>query len=187
VPRFVLVLLFLASAGRLPAVAQSPTAQPPQPMIVDELVAGMTVTTQGCVKPAERGHAFVFTQVTTWPVVRRSQGPYGARHFAIRLGDRQLEDFVGDTVQLTGLILKVEKSEIETEPGLHRYGRFIEVERPDENVLVRAKTVGLTLTRDNKRPDIPVTLLEYEVVDMIRVKRGCLDTSGAASTIARRR
>jgi hypothetical protein len=144
----------------------------------------MPVTAQGCVQLSERSNAYFFTNVMTWPVVRTPEGPYGVRHLAIKLGNRRLDEFIGDTLQLTGRVTNVRKSEIEMEPGLRHYGSFVEFERPDANILMRPEAIGLSLDRHSKRPDIPISLVEYEVDSVIKVMHGCLPAPGAA---ARRR
>jgi hypothetical protein len=173
------VLLILA--------ATSAAAQPSRPPFVDDLVQGMEVTAQGCVKPGEGTGKWVFTQVMTWPIVRNQSGPHGPRHLAIRMPEpERLDEFIGDTVQLTGRIIYVQKSEIETEPGLRRFGRFIEFERPDGNVLVRPQVMGWRLDSRGGRGDISITLLDYQVEAMMRVMKGCLPLPGAGALTARR-
>ena len=160
-------------------------AQRPLP-IIDDFAQGMVVTAQGCVRRAEDANAFVFTQVTTWPIAKTAWGQYGPRHFAIRLPAHKLDEYVGDTLQLTGRIIDIQKSEIETEPGLRRFGRFIEFERPDRNVLVRPESAGIDLHGRGKG-DIAITLLDYEVDSVMRVMRGCLQSPAWAGATARRR
>ena len=183
--KFGIIVLLLAGIGTIPVAAQSPSPQPL--LIVDQLVAGMAVTTQGCVQLSERSNAYFFTNLMTWPVVRKPEGPYGPRHLAIRLGDQRIDEFIGDTLQLTGHIVDVKKSEVEMEPGLHQYGSFVEVERRDANILLRPQAIGLALDRHAQRPDIPISLLEYQVDGMMRVMRGCLTAPRLVDQVARHR
>lgn len=134
---------------------------------------GDAITLQACVERAVERNALLLTKVQTWPMVTTPEGIYGVRHFWVRSPGR-FRDSVGNTVQVTGHVASVKPSEIELEPGWRPFGRFVEIERPDRYLLVTPGSIGLTLDSDSERSDIPVTMIEIKIDEVLEVMKGCL-------------
>jgi hypothetical protein len=159
-------------------------AQSAPSLFVDQYSRGDEVIIQGCVKVIPDKQSVFLTQITTWPILRLSStsGPY---HFWTTDYVRELSEYLGDTVQMTGRIIDLERSEIETEPGLHRFGKSIAIELPNRDVVVRAEAVGFDPTGVKRGADIPLTLAQVKVERMLRVLRGCLPAPRAATSARR--
>lgn len=139
----------------------------------DYFERGDAITLQGCVERAVERNALLLTKVQTWPMVTTPEGIYGLRHFWVRSPGR-FRNSVGNTVQVTGHVASVKASEIELEPGWRKFGRFVEIERPDRPFLVTPGSIGLTLDSDSERSDIPVTMIEIKIDEVLELMRGCL-------------
>lgn len=151
-------------------------AQAQESLIVDRLELGHSVILQGCVAPAEYPGTYVLTRIASWPIVRAdASGKRTASQFFTRRPIEDIEDYVGQTIQLEGVIESLGVSEIETEPGLHNSGRLVEYEQPGPDILVDANLVGLHLPR-GKKEDIATTLIGVDVHHVMTVMPVCLPT-----------
>lgn len=149
--------------------------------IVDQVNVDDAIVVQGCVRRAENPNSHILTGVTQWPIIRPQFGPYGLRHYWTNDGI-ELSSFIGDTVQIEGKVSSIRKSEIELEPGLAKYGKHVEFERPGGNVLVNPALAGVDPSQRKSREDIPLTLIEVRVDKVFRVMAGCLPHSKGQTT-----
>lgn len=132
---------------------------------------GSTVTLQGCVVAGDRKDTFVMTNVREWPVANTDMGKHGKRMYWIEKTDK-MKDHLGHTIQLTGKITAVEKSEMEFKDG----GFKVEIEGPGRDVVTQAGNAGVAVqTRPNKT-DIPITLLRLKVDDVKMTASTCSST-----------
>ena len=134
---------------------------------------GDKVTIQGCVERAAESGGYVLSRLNTWPIATTPVGRFGLRHFWSR-SPRRFREFLGNTVQVTGKVKSMKPSEIELEPGLRRFGELVEIERPDRYLLVTPGSIGLNLDALDGRSDIPLTMIEIEIEEMLEVMSGCL-------------
>jgi hypothetical protein len=129
---------------------------------------GSTVTLQGCVVAGERKDTFVLTNVREWPVSNTDMGKHGKRMYWIEKTDK-MKGHLGQTIQLTGKITAVERSEMEFKDG----GFKVEIEGPGRDVVTPAGNAGVSAqTRPNK-DDIPITLLKLKVDDIKMTASTC--------------
>ena len=147
--------------------------QEPLP-VAKRLEPGAAVTIQGCVKSAAAPGAHVLTQIVTWPILLTATGKYGPRHFWTRQKSVQFGEYEGDTLQITGTVVKITQSEIETEPGFRRFGGLVEIEVAGGNVLVDPGTINLAMDGVPDKADVSITSIELEVSGLLRVMKGCL-------------
>ena len=132
---------------------------------------GSTVTLQGCVVEAEKKGTFVMNNVREWPIATTDMGKHGKRMYWIEKTDK-LKNHVGHTIQVTGKITDVEKSEMEFKDG----GFKIEIEGPGRDVVTPAANAGVDpQTRPNK-DDIPITLLKLKIDDVKMTSPNCNST-----------
>lgn len=159
-------------------------AQTAQSLFVDRYSRGDEITIQGCVKVIPDRESVFLTQIMTWPILRigSTAGPY---HFWTTDHVRELSQYLGDTVQMKGHIIDFDRSEIETEPGLHRFGKSIAVELPNRDVVVKVEAADIDLTRVRRGADIPLTLARVKVESVLRVLQGCLPAPRAATSARR--
>lgn len=132
---------------------------------------GSTVTLQGCVVAAEKKDTFVLNNVREWPMATTDMGKHGKRMYWIEKTDK-LKGHVGHTIQVTGKITEVAKSEMEFKDG----GFKVEIEGPGRDVVTPAANAGVDVkTRPNK-DDIPITLLKLKVDEVKMVAANCAST-----------
>ncbi|HWI19005.1 MAG TPA: hypothetical protein VNT81_14730 [Vicinamibacterales bacterium] len=160
--------VFAAALIPIPAAAQQAV------QVAERLERGSAVTIQGCVRPAAEPGAQVLTQIVTWPILRTTYGKYGPRHFWTKQKSVQFGEYEGDTLQITGTVVEITQSEIETEPGLRRFGGLVEIEVAGRNVLVDPETINLAIDDVPHKSDVSITSIQLEVSDMLRVMKGCL-------------
>src|SRR5687768_1756274 len=87
---------------------------------------GATVTLQGCLVAAEEKDTYVLTNDREWPIANSDIGKFGKRYYWIEKTDK-MKRHQGHTIQLTGKITSVEKSEIEFKPGESGNGINVEI------------------------------------------------------------
>lgn len=132
---------------------------------------GSTVTLQGCVVAAEKKDTFVLNNVREWPMATTDMGKHGKRMYWIEKTDK-LKGHVGHTIQVTGKITEVAKSEMEFKDG----GFKVEIEGPGRDVVTPAANAGVDVkTRPNK-DDIPITLLKLKVDEVKMIAANCAST-----------
>jgi hypothetical protein len=166
-----------ATAFLFALIASSPTAFGQQAkMFAPTLDVGDPVTIQGCVEQAANSNAFILTNTKQWPVLPSPEGKFGLRHFWTGNLPIDLSTMVGHMLQVDGKVASIHKSEIELEPGVRTYGKYVEVERPHLNVLVNPEQVGIDPTRRPERADVPLTLVEVRVEKVLSVRPQCLGT-----------
>jgi hypothetical protein len=127
---------------------------------------GATVTLQGCVVAAEKKDTYVLTGVREWPAGSSEMGKHGQRMYWIDKGSKEMKDHLGQTIQLTGKITDVEKSEMEIKPGESNNGLMVEIEGPGRDVITPAANAGVTATNRPNRDDVPITLLKLKIDDV---------------------
>jgi hypothetical protein len=132
-----------------------------------------TVTLQGCVTSAEKKDTWVLTNVHEWPMATSDMGVFGKRYYWLDKVGKDLRQHGGHTVQITGKITEVKKSEIEVKPGEGDGGMTVEIEGPGHDVKTTAENaqVGAITGRDKK--DIPITLLKVKVDDIKMIAANC--------------
>lgn len=130
---------------------------------------GSTVTLQGCVTAAEKKDTWVFTNVKEWPASNSDMGKYGRRFYWIDKDGKDFRKFAGHTIQVTGTIQSVKKSEIEVKADEDR-GTVAEIEGPGTNVSTPS---GNVLVGAITGQDIPITLLMLKVDGIKTVAANC--------------
>jgi hypothetical protein len=133
---------------------------------------GATVTLQGCVTAAEKKDTFVLTNVREWPVANSDMGKFGKRYYWVEKSDK-LKDHVGHTVQLTGKITDVEKSEIEFKAGENGNGFNVEIEGPGKDIITAPSTADVNPAARPNMSDIPITLLKFKVDEIKMTANNC--------------
>ena len=136
---------------------------------------GATVTLQGCVVAAEKKDTFGLTNVREWPVATSDMGKFGKRYYWVEKTDK-LKEHVGHTIQLTGKITDVEKSEIELKAGEDGNGFTVEIEGPGKNVVTPAGNAEVKPESRPNKDDIPITLLKFKVDDIKMTSSTCTQT-----------
>jgi len=136
---------------------------------------GATVTLQGCVSAAEKKDTFVLTNVREWPVANSDMGKFGKRYYWIEKSEK-MKDHLGHTVQMTGTISDVEKSEIEFKPGESGNGFNVEIEGPGKDVVTSAANADVKPEQRPNMKDIPITLLKLKVEEIKMMSATCSPT-----------
>lgn len=132
---------------------------------------GSTVTLQGCVVEAEKKDTFVMNNVREWPAAATDMGTHGKRMYWIEKTDK-LKGHVGHTIQVTGKITDVSKSEMEFKDG----GFKVEIEGPGRDVVTPAANAGVSRENRPNMDDVPITLLRLHVDDVKMVSSNCSST-----------
>jgi hypothetical protein len=154
------------------ATGMSSGAAPPGSQSHDrKFEKGSTVTLQGCVAAAEKKDTFVMNNVREWPVAATDMGKHGKRMYWIEKTDK-LKGHVGHTIQLTGKITEVAKSEMEFKDG----GFKVEIEGPGRDVVTPAANAGVDRQNRPNMDDIPITLLKLQINDVKMVAANCTST-----------
>ncbi len=136
---------------------------------------GATVTLQGCVTAADKKDTFVLTNVREWPIANSDIGKFGKRYYWIEKTNK-MKGHVGHTIQITGKITDVEKSEIELKAGESGNGFTVEIEGPGRDVVTPAANAGVNPENRPNKNDIPITLLKLKVDDVKMTSDGCSQT-----------
>ncbi len=155
--------LALVAAGGVPTAAQDRDDK--------RFAKGSTVTLQGCVVAAEKKDTFVMNNVREWPIAATDIGKHGKRMYWIEKTDK-LKGHVGHTIQVTGKITDVAKSEMEFKDG----GFKVEIEGPGRDVVTAATNAGVNPMNRPNRDDIPITLLKLQLDNVNMVSSNCTST-----------
>ena len=131
---------------------------------------GATVTLQGCVTAAEKKDTWVLTNVHEWPISNSDMGPYGKRYYWLDKLGKDLRGHGGHTIQVTGKIDEVKKSEIDVKTGEDPLGMTVEIEGPGKDVKTTAANAQVGAITGK---DIPITLLKVKVDDIKMVAANC--------------
>jgi len=131
---------------------------------------GSTVTLQGCVVAAEKKDTWVLTQVREWPIATSEMGPFGKRYYWLDKLGKDLRAHGGHTIQITGKISDVTKSEIDVKTGEDPAGMTVEIEGPGKDVKTTAANAQVGALTGK---DIPITLLKVKVDDIKMVAANC--------------
>ena len=137
---------------------------------------GATVTLQGCVTAAAKKDTYVLTGVQEWPVGNSEMGKYGPRMYWIDKSAKDLKGHLGHTVQLTGKITDVEKSEMEIKAGESGAGIVVEIEGPGRDVVTSAKNAGVNTAARPNKDDIKITLLKLKIDELKMMSATCSTT-----------
>jgi len=132
---------------------------------------GATVTLQGCVVAAEKKDTFVLNNVREWPIAATDMGKHGKRIYWIEKTDK-LKGHVGHTIQVTGKITDVAKSEMEFKDG----GFKVEIEGPGRDVVTPSANAGVNRQNRPNMDDIPITLLKMQIDNVKMVSSNCTST-----------
>ena len=137
---------------------------------------GSTVTLQGCVVAAEKKDTYVLTNVREWPLANSDIGKFGKRYYWIEKTDK-MKAHAGHTIQLTGKITDVEKSEIEFKAGESGNGINVEIEGPGRDVVTPAPNAGVaTPPAGHAGKEMPITLLKLKIDDIKMTSSICSPT-----------
>jgi hypothetical protein len=131
---------------------------------------GATVTLQGCVVAAEKKDTWVLTHVREWPVATTDMGKYGKRYYWLDKLGKDLRAHGGHTIEITGKISDVKKSEIDVESGESDGGMTVEIEGPGTDVRTTAENAQVGALTGK---DIPITLLKVKVDDIKMIAANC--------------
>jgi hypothetical protein len=131
---------------------------------------GSTVTLQGCVSAAEAKDTWVLTNVHEWPMSTTDMGKYGKRYYWLDKLGKDLRQHGGHTIQVTGKISEVKKSEIEIKSGDADGGMNVEIEGPGKDVKTTAENAQVGAITGK---DIPITLLKVKVDDIKMIAANC--------------
>jgi hypothetical protein len=131
---------------------------------------GSTVTLQGCVVAAEKKDTYVLTNVREWPIANSDMGKYGKRYYWLDKLGKDLRAHGGHTIQITGKIDEVKKSEIDIKTGEDPTGMTVEIEGPGRDVKTTAANAQVGAISGK---DIPITLLKVKVDDIKMVAANC--------------
>ena len=164
---------FLTAIGLSLALAAATGMSPSASQEADhkKFAKGSTVTLQGCVVEAEKKGTFVMNNVREWPVAATDMGQHGKRMYWIEKTDK-LKGHVGHTIQVTGKITDVTKSEMEFKDG----GFKVEIEGPGRDVVTPAANAGVNPINRPNKDDIPITLLKLKIDDVKMVSSNCAST-----------
>lgn len=139
---------------------------------------GATVTLQGCVTAAQKKDTYVLTGVREWPVGSSEQGKYGPRMYWIDKTAKELKGHLGHTVQLTGKITGVEKSEMEIKAGESGAGIIVEIEGPGRDVRTSPANAGVNPAgKVPNKNDIKITLLKLKIDELKMMSATCSTTA----------
>jgi len=141
---------------------------------------GTTVTLQGCVVAAEKKDTWILTHVREWPIATSDMGRFGTRYYFLEKIAKDLRAHGGHTIQVTGKISDIEKSEMEIKPGESDGGMTVEIEGPGTNVVTTAENARVpqvigALTGQTPK-DIPITLLKVKVSELKMIAPDCTST-----------
>jgi len=162
----VLVFAITAAAGMSSAAAQSQADG-------KKYEKGSTVTLQGCVVAAEKKDTYVLTHVREWPIANSDMGKFGKRYYWIEKTDK-MKAHAGHTIQLTGKITDVEKSEIEFKAGESGNGINVEIEGPGRDVVTPAANATVaTPPAGHAGKEMPITLLKLKIDDVKMTAANC--------------
>jgi hypothetical protein len=131
---------------------------------------GATVSLQGCVVAAEQKDTWVLTQVREWPAASSDMGKFGKRYYWLDKLGKDLRAHGGHTIQVTGKITEVKKSEIDVKSGEVDGGMNVEIEGPGKDVRTTAENAQVGALTGK---DIPITLLKVKVDDIKMVAANC--------------
>ena len=131
---------------------------------------GATVTLQGCVTAAEAKDTWVLTNVHEWPLATTDMGKYGKRYYWLDKLGKDLRQHGGHTIQVTGKIDEVKKSEIDIKSGEADGGMNVEIEGPGKDVKTTAENAQVGALTGK---DIPITLLKVKVDDIKMIAANC--------------
>jgi hypothetical protein len=131
---------------------------------------GSTVTLQGCVVAAEKKDTYVLTNVREWPIANSDMGKYGKRYYWLDKLGKDLRAHGGHTIQITGKIDEVKKSEIDVKTGEDPTGMTVEIEGPGTDVKTTAANAQVGAISGK---DIPITLLKVKVDDIKMIAANC--------------
>lgn len=131
---------------------------------------GATVTLQGCVTAAEAKDTWVLTNVREWPASTTDMGKFGKRYYWLDKLGKDLRAHGGHTIQVTGKITEVKKSEIDIKTGEADGGMNVEIEGPGKDVKTTAENAQVGAITGK---DIPITLLKVKVDDLKMVAANC--------------
>jgi hypothetical protein len=133
---------------------------------------GASVTLQGCVTAAAAKDTWVLTNVKEWPVATTDMGKFGKRYYWLDKLGKDLRAHGGHTIQVSGKISEVKKSEIDVKTGEDPLGMTVEIEGPGRDVTTTAANAQVGAITGGK--DIPITLLKVKVDDIKMVAANCL-------------
>ena len=137
---------------------------------------GATVTLQGCVVAAEKKDTYVLTHVREWPIASSDMGKFGKRYYWIEKTDK-MKGHAGHTIQMTGKITDVEKSEIEFKAGESGNGINVEIEGPGRDVVTPAANAAVpTPPAGHAGKEMPITLLKLKIDDVKMTASTCTPT-----------
>jgi hypothetical protein len=137
---------------------------------------GATVTLQGCVVAAEKKDTYVLTNVREWPIANSDMGKFGKRYYWIEKTDK-MKGHAGHTIQLTGKITSVEKSEIEFKAGEAGNGINVEIEGPGRDVVTPATNAAVPAPpAGHAGKEMPITLLKLKIDDVKMTAANCTST-----------
>lgn len=158
--------LLLLAVVASPAVAQS----------IDGATydKGAEVTIQGCIVAGQDAGTFVITHLQEWPVGHSNMGKFGPRSYWVDTPAAKMSSMVGQTVQFKGTIKSVSESEIEREPGGWNGGVRVAIELPGNDVKTTPTRAGIAADQLTSRVDKKITLLEFNVDEVIVVLKTCL-------------
>jgi len=131
---------------------------------------GATVTLQGCVTAAEKKDTWVLTNVHEWPMSTTDMGKFGKRYYWLDKLGKDLRQHGGHTIQVTGKIDEVKKSEIDVKTGEDPMGMTVEIEGPGKDVKTTAENAQVGALTGK---DIPITLLKVKVDDIKMIAANC--------------
>jgi hypothetical protein len=131
---------------------------------------GATVTLQGCVTAAEKKDTWILTNVHEWPLSNSDMGKFGKRYYWLDKLGKDLRGHGGHTIQITGKITDVKKSEIDVTTGESDGGMTVEIEGPGTDVKTTAENAQVGAITGK---DIPITLLKVKVDDLKMVAANC--------------
>jgi hypothetical protein len=132
---------------------------------------GATITLQGCVVAGDKKDTYVLAKVQEWPVGNSAMGKYGRRMYWIDKDAADMKAHMGHTIQVTGKISDVKKSEIEMEDVRKGPGHMVEIEGPGPNVETSARNAGVPAGHGTD--DIPLTLLVLKVEELKMISSSC--------------
>ena len=133
--------------------------------------AGSTVTLQGCVVAAKTKDTWVLTHVREFPISNTDMGKFGKRYYWLDKLGKDLRAHGGHTIQVTGKITEVKKSEIDVKTGEDPQGMTVEIEGPGHDVKTTAANAQVGAITGGK--DIPITLLKVKVDDLKMISANC--------------
>lgn len=132
---------------------------------------GAAITLQGCVATGEVKDTWLVERLREWPKPASDVGKYGKLYFWLDKIGKDIKDYVGQTVQITGEITEIRKGEMEIEPRTDGPGIMVEIEILDAKIRTtpeRAGIVGAVLDKD-----IPITVVRVKVGELKSVSPTC--------------